>query len=164
MIGTEVDGVGETDQCRVSHQIPDASVQVGRCMVEVFPIPDSDEIRELRRIVQAAIPARETAAWSESGGQVTVLSVRNRLELLIDIARAPRHAKSLVSLVAGRLSASDKRRVAQADHTVRGIDLQAQRSSRAPGAILRSSPGPEFGSARYTRAVRQRQHVAVAAV
>jgi hypothetical protein len=121
VIGTEVDGVGKTDQRRVPHEIANASVQVARRVVEIFPILDLNEVGELRRIVQAPIPAGQTAAPSERRCQLAVLVVCQGLEPEIEIVRAPRHAECLVSLRSWRLGSCDKRRVAKPDHPVGGI-------------------------------------------
>src|SRR5262245_24570089 len=133
-------------------------------MVEILSIFDTDEIWELGRIVETAIPARETAAFSERRSQLAVLGVCDRFELPVDVVGTPRHAECLVPLLARRLRARDKRRVAQADDPVGRVDLQAHGSSRASRAILCSRSGTEFGRTRNPRAVRQRQHVAITAV
>ena len=164
MIGTEVDGVGETHQRRVPHEIANASVQVGRGVIEMLAILDPDEVGELRRIVQAPVPPGEAAASSERRRQLAVLVVCDGLELEIDVVRPPWHAKRLVSLRSLRLGTSDERRVSNPDHTVGCVDLKAQGSSGTSGAVLIFRSGPEFGSARNPGAVRQRQHMAVAAV
>src|ERR1044072_93510 len=98
MIGTKVDRVGETHQRRVAHQVANASVSMGRRVVEIFPILDSDEVGKLRRVVQTPVPAGQTTAPSESRVQLPVLVVRDGLELEIDVVRAPRPAERLVSL------------------------------------------------------------------
>src|SRR5262249_8161634 len=118
-------------------------------VVEVFPILDADQIRELDRIVQTAVPAGYAAATQEGrsqlpvlglpaplGAWLPVLGLRDGVGEFGDIAPAPRYARRLVDLRPGRLGDGEKRRIANSHDPVCQIDLSAQGPSRTSGAVL----------------------------
>src|SRR5215471_15303019 len=94
-------------------------------VVEIFPILDADEIRELDRIVQTAIPTRYAATTQESRSQLPLLGLSHGLDALVDIVLPPRYARRLVYLRPGRLGAGEKWRIADSHDPVCQIDLSA---------------------------------------
>jgi hypothetical protein len=62
VIRTKVGRLGVAHQGGITHQIRDAAMQVCRGVIDILPVLDADEIRDLGWIIEAAIPPEHSAA------------------------------------------------------------------------------------------------------
>src|SRR6185436_9548482 len=97
MIRSEIGSFGETHESRVTHQVSDAAMQVGSGVVDVFPVFDANQIRNLGGVIQTAIPPSHAAAAAGYGAvERKILSLRQSLHPLIDVVFSPRNSIRLV--------------------------------------------------------------------
>src|SRR5262249_12880519 len=139
-------------------------MQVSSGVIKIFPVLDADQVRDLRRIVQAAIPAGKPPAIKKGRSQAAVLCLCEFLEMLVNIVFAPGDSERLVSGQAQSLRASDERRIADIENAICRVHLTTKRTCRVSRTILRSSACSKLRSSRHTSAVGQRQNVTVTAI
>src|SRR5258707_15276711 len=93
MIGAEISRFCVTYQSRVTHQVADAAMQVCRGMVDILPVLDADEIRDLGRVIQAPIPSEYSPASGASVQQIIEIGpTGDDLQSLVDVFLYPGHA------------------------------------------------------------------------
>ena len=86
---TDPCGLRRAHQRRVPHEIADAAMQVRGCRIEVLAILDADQIRNLHRIEEAAVPARNRAPAGTRGEQPRKFSRCHGLQALVNIVLHP---------------------------------------------------------------------------
>src|SRR5438094_267933 len=96
MIGTKIGHLGVTHLSRVPHQVADPAMEMRPGMVEILPIADNDQVRNLGRMQQAAVPASDCAREPVGGNERTVLGLRKILEPLVGIISQPWYAVWLI--------------------------------------------------------------------
>src|SRR6266567_1015567 len=121
MIRAKVGHLGEAHLSRVAHQVADRAMEMGRRVVDILPVLDTDEVRYLGREEYAAVPASDCASTSLLGNERVVLRRSDALQALVGIALQPRYAVCLVQPRAESPAAHEERRPAS-QHTIWGLD------------------------------------------
>src|SRR6476620_4876179 len=96
MIRAKIGDLGKAHLGRVAHEVANSAVEMSRRMVEIFPVFDADEVRDLGREEDAAVPASNSTAHAFRGYQCIVLGRSKARQPLVGIVLQPRYAPCLV--------------------------------------------------------------------
>src|SRR4051812_3347903 len=105
-------------------------MQMSGSVVDVFPFPDADQVRDLTGVIEASVPAKKAAAAESGAVEREDLGLRQGLEPLVDIVPDPGHGEALVRPLAVEFRAE-------------GLAHHRERKSSAEGAACECHPRDE---------------------